>query len=661
MTHQVLDDHRLGAEIEELQRQSLGHDEIIVAVLDGPADLAHECFQGAHVRRMEAPVTQATTPGLMAAHGTHVASIIFGQPGSPLHGIAPRCRGLIIPIFSDLAPARISQLDLARAIEQAVGAGAHIINVSGGERIEPGASDPLLVRAVEQCRKNGTLILAAAGNDGCACLHTPAALPSVLTVGASDAQGFPLASSNWAETYAKRGILAPGQNIWGAVPGGGIQAFTGTSFATPIVTAIAALLLSIQVKQGRKPDPFAVRDALLASAIPCDPKLASDCRRFLAGRLNVSGAQALIQGGTTMSETIAEGMTPPAIEAPSLVNGVAPSSQHSEEAQPGVGASASTPADVGRSSNTATPLSRAANSPSRAADPGVQASTVTPSCGCAPKISPPLVYAIGQLNYDFGTEARRDSFKQSMPYKDNFPPNPYDQSQMVFYLKEEDHANESTALIWTLNLELTPIYALDPVYPYAPKVYEFFRKALEGQIAKKDSDGYVSRVSIPGVVTNRKVRLFSGQVVPVVEPEYRGMYSWNLNSLIDQSMKKAGVTKEVDKLKALIQEFLNRIYYDLRNLGSAPQDRALNYSATNAFQMVEVWNNVMAEGRQLADMEVVKSPYCRMDSDCWDVKLIFFDPENDQRARKAYRFTIDVSDMMPVTVGEVRSWTEPAI
>lgn len=365
-----------------------------------------------------------------------------------------------------------------------------------------------------------------------------------------------------------------------------------------------------------------------------------------------------------MSETIAEGMTPPAIEAPSLVHGVAPSSQHSGEAQPGVQASASSPTDVAPSATG--PLSPSGALPATAVT-SVQASAVTPSCGCAPKVSPPVIYAIGQINYDFGTEARRDSFKQSMPQagpNKNLPPNPYDHAQMADYLKppkdekDANHTDEATALIWTLNLELTPIYALDPVYPFAPKVYEFLRAALAGQILAKDADEYISRVSIPGVITNRKIRLFSGQVVPVVEPQFRGMYSWNVNKLIKQAR---GAGAPDDKFSETIQEFLNRIYYDLRNLGSAPQDRALNYSATNAFQLIEVWKNVTTAKMQLAGLNVVKSPYCRMDSDCWDVKLNFFDPDNDLRARKVYRFTIDVSDMMPVTVGDVRSWSEPAV
>ena len=56
-------------------------------------------------------------------------------------------------------------------------------------------------------------------------------------------------------------------------------------------------------------------------------------------------------------------------------------------------------------------------------------------------------------------------------------------------------------------------------------------------------------------------------------------------------------------------------------------------------------------------IKVERSPICRPDSDCWDVVVTFFNPARimDQ-ARKVYRFTVDVSDLVPVTVGEPRSW-----
>jgi hypothetical protein len=62
---------------------------------------------------------------------------------------------------------------------------------------------------------------------------------------------------------------------------------------------------------------------------------------------------------------------------------------------------------------------------------------------------------------------------------------------------------------------------------------------------------------------------------------------------------------------------------------------------------------------ELHSIEVEKSPFCRLNSNCWDVKLKFFDPENARRAKKIYRFTIDVVNIMPVTLGAVRSWSVP--
>ena len=52
----------------------------------------------------------------------------------------------------------------------------------------------------------------------------------------------------------------------------------------------------------------------------------------------------------------------------------------------------------------------------------------------------------------------------------------------------------------------------------------------------------------------------------------------------------------------------------------------------------------------LDTITVSKSPYCRMDSDCWDVQITWFDPENDTRASNVFVFTIDVSDEMPVSL-----------
>jgi subtilisin family serine protease len=234
--------------LRSLQARTLGDPAVCVAVLDGPVDVDHPCFRGASLTGVGALATGEAGQGQMSAHGTHVASVIFGQPESPVAGIAPRCRGLLVPVFRDDDQGYLSQLDLARAIEQAVQAGANLINVSGGELAPTGEPDPTLARALQLCDAAGVLVIAATGNDGCDCLHVPASVPTALAVGALTEDGQPLQSGKWGDGYRANGLLAPGERILGAVPGGGTATATGSSFATPIVTGVAALLLDLSAE-----------------------------------------------------------------------------------------------------------------------------------------------------------------------------------------------------------------------------------------------------------------------------------------------------------------------------------------------------------------------------------------------------------------------------
>ncbi|MER6563889.1 S8 family serine peptidase [Streptomyces sp. NPDC001027] len=291
----------------------LGESRVCVAVLDGPVNLAHPCFAGADVTRLDTLVTQAAGDGPMSVHGTHVASLIFGQPGSPVVGVAPRCRGLILPVFADACDSRVPQMDLARAIEQAVQAGAHIINISGGERTPDGHPDSMLERALRLCEERGVLVVAAVGNDGCDCLQAPAAAPSVLAVGASGIDGRPLDINNWGGAYRRNGVLAPGQDIEGADPGGGVRALTGSSFATPAASGLAALLVAAQLRRGLPPDPRAAGGAILDTASPpaCMPEEAAHCRRFLVGTMNAARAYDLVTSADGPSGEHAGGLEHP--------------------------------------------------------------------------------------------------------------------------------------------------------------------------------------------------------------------------------------------------------------------------------------------------------------------------------------------------------------
>lgn len=685
--------------LESLQKESLGDSRICIAVIDGPVDLSHPCFEGADLKEVPTLVRDSSGTGRMKSHGTHVASIIFGQPHTNVPGIAPRCRGLLLPVFQDERQIPLSQLDLARAIEQAVQEGAHIINISGGQRSPKGQADPILERAVRLCEENAVLVVAAAGNDGCECLHVPAALRSVLAVGAMGSNGEPLESSNWGQAYQAKGILAPGESILGAVPGGGTAQSTGTSFATPIVSGVAALLLSIERQSGKKMDPLSIGAILLKSARPCSPCDNLECRRYLIGTLNITGAYTLMKGGKdTMADS--ENTKESADAGKIYAENVATATAEAGLVAAGL--------ESGGTPTTAGPTLQADYAPVSSPAPSTVQGPPMSNCNCG-VMATSYIFAVGNIGFDFGTEARRDSFRQLMPSMVvtrpdgstvTLSPNPYDVNQLLDYLEgipgdptHPPHPWESTKLIWTLNLDLTPIYAIEAEIAYAEEVYKGLRSALRGQSKPDNDDNFVSRVSVSGVLTNRVVRLFWGQVVPLVKAQPRGLYNWNENQLIksivgavvstavpavpdtaDRATRDAAEQRAAEYSEAAataLRNFLDKVYYQLRNLGQLSSDRALNYSATNAFAAAVGIAKAMNPASHgivmpiagktsiytLDSITTSKSPFCRMDSDCWDVQLTFFDPENNQRAMTVIQLTVDVSDEMPVSLAPIRFFT----
>lgn len=612
--------------LERLWAETRGEEEICVAVVDGPIDLTHPCFEGARLEQLDTLVPHPGEAGPAARHGTHVASLIFGQPGSPVPGLAPGCRGLLVPVFHSAGEETrpCSQLDLARALGQALQGGAQVINVSGGQ-IEPsGAAHPLLADAVRRCTEAGVLLVAAAGNDGCDCLHIPAAIPSALAVGAMDGQGAPLPFSNWGDAYRRQGLLAPGQELLGALPGGGTARQTGTSFATAVVSGIAALLLSLQVRRGGKPDPWAVRAALLAGAIDCEEQPVPDCRRLLAGRLSLERTLGeLAQGGTiVMSEPILRNPVEMPEGAPLLGPAGGPLAGPEGEVRPSCSCT-----------------DRAAAPPEPASPSAAEAASRIAAPGNGKRS---LAYALGQTGYDFVSEARRDSLVQAGLAQ------PYDPGQLLAFL--DAHPTYATAVTWTLHQETIPIYAVRGAGPFGAEVYETLREFLREQLR-----GSVQQVSVPGEISG-STQLLNGQTVPTLWAEVRGMYSWSTAALVEAVAGKADDQPERDR-NAGIANFLDRVYYELRNLGLAPQERAINFAATNAFQLGTIFGAAIDAGMRLDGIAVERSPICRPESDCWDVKLTFFDPSRRlEQAREVHRFTVDVSDVVPVTIGGTRHW-----
>lgn len=169
-------------------------------------------------------------------HGTAVSSIIAARrDGHGIVGIAPAAKVMSVRIFDDWsAPAR----RLVRGIRWAVDHHADVVNLSLVER-----NMPALRSAIRYATEHGVVVVAGAGNDrqSGSPVHYPAAYPGVIAVGAVRAD---LALAGYSNEGGYVDVVAPGSRVLAADPFGTLSWYWGTSFATPQVSGVVALMLA---------------------------------------------------------------------------------------------------------------------------------------------------------------------------------------------------------------------------------------------------------------------------------------------------------------------------------------------------------------------------------------------------------------------------------
>lgn len=224
---------------------------VTVAVIDSGVDADHpQLSRAGKVLAGRDFFLVGTLPGDYdcVSHGTAVAGIIAAdkRPGIGFSGIAPGVRILPVRIsdreVTDDGNTRvIDPLVLARGIRYAADQGAKVINLSlSGIRDHREVS-----AAIRYAQSKDALIVAAVGNsqrDARPDLPSyPAAYPGVVGVGAIDIAGARVTSSQIGR-YVD--LVAPGDGVLGSTRVSGHAYFSGTSFATPFVSATAALVRS---------------------------------------------------------------------------------------------------------------------------------------------------------------------------------------------------------------------------------------------------------------------------------------------------------------------------------------------------------------------------------------------------------------------------------
>jgi len=212
-----------------------------VGIVDTGIDAGHEDLAG-KVAACAGSSEGTVTEGDCAdgnGHGTHVAGTIgaLANNGVGVAGVAFSsplivCRALGGPDGSG------TTADVAACIRWAHAQGAKVISMSLG--------GPASRTLAEACRaayargsRAGSLLVAAAGNDGDGRLEFPAALDQVVSVAATGPDD---AVAPFSNENADVEVAAPGVDILSTKLGGGYVRLSGTSMATPHASAAAALL-----------------------------------------------------------------------------------------------------------------------------------------------------------------------------------------------------------------------------------------------------------------------------------------------------------------------------------------------------------------------------------------------------------------------------------
>jgi thermitase len=248
-------------------------DDVVVAVVDTGIDTKHPAFEGRLVKPFNA-IDGSTNVEDHQGHGTHCAGIIAGARNDQQDqsGVAPQVKIMPIKASDD---GTFSSAAMAKGIRYAVDNGAKVISMSvGGPMFQPSVH-----HALEYAKKQGVLVVVAAGNDGSTTKNYPAAYDNSLSVGASNQQDGRAYFSTYGSTVD---IAAPGVSILSTTKDGQYGTEDGTSMASPHVAAAAALVFS----QHPTWTPAQVREVLCSTGDPVSGFTGSTSLK----RLNVAKA-----------------------------------------------------------------------------------------------------------------------------------------------------------------------------------------------------------------------------------------------------------------------------------------------------------------------------------------------------------------------------------
>ena len=219
-----------------------GSNQVYVAVIDSGWDTYHEDLVNSDIRAGYDFIFESECDWDSTGHGTAVTGIVAATANNGI-GISGVCWNVaIIPLRVIWSDGTLYTSDACRALYAAADIGCDVINMSYG-----GQSSLSEAIAVQYALSKGCILVGAAGNDGSMNYEYPASYDGVISASSVNSG---LAVSSFSQKNDRVDVAAPGENVLSTFYDytdfyAKYAYVSGTSFAAPYVSAVAALVRSI--------------------------------------------------------------------------------------------------------------------------------------------------------------------------------------------------------------------------------------------------------------------------------------------------------------------------------------------------------------------------------------------------------------------------------
>jgi thermitase len=270
---------------------------VTIAVLDSGVLATHADLLPNLVAGWNSRDNNAVT-GDVTGHGTSVAGVAAAalNNGVGVAGIAGRARLMPVRITDSAGTAYYSSI--ASGVIWAADNGARVVNCSYGYLFKNAS----VQSAGNYLKGKGGLLVVSAGNNGID--ENSAATSAMLVVSATDSADN---RAGWSSYGQMVSVAAPGTGIWTTTWNGGYGAANGTSYASPLVAGVVALMMSANPALA----PAQVESLLFSTAL--DLGAAGKDIHYGHGRVDAEAAvQAALAASAIDSQAPAVALASPA-------------------------------------------------------------------------------------------------------------------------------------------------------------------------------------------------------------------------------------------------------------------------------------------------------------------------------------------------------------